>query len=188
MAQIREHTESARGATNKKPEKIGNLTTYFYLTTYRFLIQGNHCGKWCREVFPCIKASVEEARQTEGSGDSHETIGGLLAEFNASNDPDEDVASDNSTTHATAGPELHPQQPSPQTSRRRSLPSTPLGHHDHRVLETLKSSIEKVIEENITIKETLHSMTLKLQEFEHVHVHMQSLTAELNKSKIEVES
>jgi len=113
----------------------------------------------------------------------------LLAELNASNGSDdvEDVAGDNSTTHTTTGPNLQLQQPSPQ-SRRRSLPSTPPGHQDHRVFETLKSSIEKVIEENITIKETLHSMTLRLQDFDHVHDCMKSLTAELNSYKIEVES
>lgn len=45
MAQIQEHADNAHGATSKKPEKMGSLTISFYLTTYRILIQGNHCGK-----------------------------------------------------------------------------------------------------------------------------------------------
>lgn len=190
MAQIQEHAANPHGAANKKTEKVGNLTIYFYLTTYRILIQENQCGKWCREVFPCIKASVEKARQAGGSSDSNETIDDLLAELNASNSFDEEDTGDNPTTHAAVETNLQRQQPSPQPSRRRSLPSTPPlpGHHDHRVFESLKSSVEKVIEENITIKETLHSVTLKLQDFDHVHARMESLTAELNKSKNEVEN
>ena len=85
MAQIQEHADNTRGATNKKADKIGNITISFHLTTCRILIQGNQFGEWCREVFPCIKAHVETARQTGGSGDSHQTADDLLAELNASN-------------------------------------------------------------------------------------------------------
>jgi len=88
MAQIQEHADNTRGATNKKADKIGNITISFHLTTCRILIQGNQFGEWCREVFPCIKAHVETARQTGGSGDSHQTADDLLAELNASNGSD----------------------------------------------------------------------------------------------------
>ncbi|KAJ7389148.1 hypothetical protein OS493_033233 [Desmophyllum pertusum] len=116
------------------------------------------------------KASVEKAIQAGGSSDSNETIDDLLAELNASNSFDEEDTGDNPTTHAAVETNLQRQQPSPQPSRRRSLPSTPPppGHHDHRVFESLKSSVEK--------------------DFDHVHALMESLTAELNKSKNEVEN
>ena len=62
MAQIQEQDppDIARGAT-----RLGNLTISFYLTTYRVLIQGNHCGYWCREIFPQLKENVEKERTDE---------------------------------------------------------------------------------------------------------------------------
>lgn len=111
MAQIQEHADNAHGATSKKPEKMGSLTISFYLTTYRILIQGNHCGKWYREVFPRIKESLEKTRQAQRSGDSHGSIDDLLAELNASNSCNEDFTRANVDT--TDAP-LEPNQPNRQ--------------------------------------------------------------------------
>ena len=60
MAQIQEQDppDIASGTT-----RLGNLTISFYLTTYRVLIQGNHCGYWCREIFPQLKENVEKERR-----------------------------------------------------------------------------------------------------------------------------
>ena len=95
----------------KSTDLTSHLTISFYLTTYPILIQGNHCGKWCREVFPRIKESVEKTRQTQGSGDSHGTIDDLLAELNASSSFNEDFTRVNVDT--TDAP-LEPNQPNRQ--------------------------------------------------------------------------
>ena len=51
MAQIQEQDP---------PDIALGMTRFFYLTTYRVLIQGNHCGYWCREIFPQLKENVEK--------------------------------------------------------------------------------------------------------------------------------
>ena len=60
MAQIQEQDppDIASGTT-----RLGNFTISFYLTAYRVLIQGNHCGNWCREIFPQLKKNVGEERR-----------------------------------------------------------------------------------------------------------------------------
>ena len=72
---------------------------------------------------------------------------------------------------------------SPQNPRRRSLPSTP-GGFDHKEIQSVKSSIAKVIEENVTLKEMLHSTTCTLQDLQAT---IQLTTAELQQSKTETQ-
>ena len=68
---------------------------------------------------------------------------------------------------------------SPQKSRRKSLPNTP-GGFDLKEIQSLKSSIAKVIEENVTLKEMLHSATRTLQDLQ---APIESTTAELQPVK-----
>ena len=72
---------------------------------------------------------------------------------------------------------------SPQNPRRRSLPNTP-GGFDQKEIQSVKSSIAKVIEENVTLKEMLHNTTRTLQDLQ---APIESTTAELQQSKTETQ-
>ena len=175
MAQIQEQDppDIARGAT-----RLGNLTISFYLTTYRVLIQGNHCGYWCREIFPQLKENVEKER-TDGNYGNSKSLDDLLATIiNGALSDSKETETDSFITT-----ESYSQCLSPQNPRRRSLPSTP-GGFDHKEIQSVKSSIAKVIEENVTLKEMLHSTTCTLQDLQAT---IQSTTAELQQSKTETQ-
>ena len=174
MAQIQEQVppENARGAV-----KSGNLAISFYLTTYRVLIQGNQCGHWCREIFPHLKENVEKARTAEGSV-YPESLDDLLAAMILNEDMSDRTDKDDG--FITTVPST--QRLSPQNSRRRSLPNAP-GGYDHKEIESIKSSIAKIIEENVTLKETLHGVTRNLQDLKAT---VETKTTELQQSKIEI--
>ena len=175
MAQIQEQDppDIARGAT-----RLGNLTISFYLTTYRVLIQGNHCGYWCREIFPQLKENVEKERTDENYGNSKSLDDLLATIINGALSDSKETETDSFITT-----ESYSQCLSPQNPRRRSLPSTP-GGFDHKEIQSVKSSIAKVIEENVTLKEMLHSTTCTLQDLQAT---IQSTTAELQQSKTETQ-
>ena len=119
MAQIQEQDppDIARGAT-----RLGNLTISFYLTTYRVLIQGNHCGYWCREIFPQLKENVEKERTDENYGNSKSLDDLLATIINGALSDSKETETDSFITTESSSQCLSPQNP-----RRRSLPSTPGG-------------------------------------------------------------
>ena len=123
--------------------KLSNLAISFYLTTYRILIQGNECRNWCREMFPKLKESVEQASTTQGTESIDDPIAHLLQDMptNAVNTETEDL-----TNGASSSQELCP--------RRRSLPHTPMSC-DQKTIQYLKAPIASMIEENVTLKETI---------------------------------
>ena len=145
--------------------KLSNLAISFYLTTYRILIQGNECGNWCREMFPKLKESVEQASTTEGTESIDDLIAHLLQDMptNAVNTEIEDLFN-----AAHSSQELSP--------RRRSLPH-------QKTIEYLEASIAGIMEENVTLKETIHSVTVRLQNLQHS---LDTATSELEKSKLEI--
>ena len=151
--------------------KLSNLAISFYLTTYRILIQGNKCGNWCREMFPKLKESVEQASTTEGTESIDDLIAHLLQDMptNAVNTEIEDLFN-----AAPSSQELSP--------RRRRLLHTPMSC-DQKTIEYLKASIASVMEENVTLKETIHGVTVRLQNLQHS---LDTATSELEQSKLEI--
>ena len=149
--------------------KLSNLAISFYLTTYRILIQGNECGNWCREMFPKIKESVEQASTTEGIESIDDLIAHLLQDMPTNAVKTE---TENLTNAAPSSQELSP--------RRRSLPHTPMSC-DQKTIEYLKASIASIIEENVTLKETIHGVTVRLQ---NLHHSLDTTTSELEQSKL----
>ena len=144
------------------------------------MIQGNHCGYWCREIFPQLKGNVEKERTDENYGNS-KSLDDLLATIISGDLSD----SKETETDSFITTESSSQCLSPENPRRRSLPSTP-GGFDHKEIQSVKSSIAKVIaiEENVTQKEMLHSTTCTLQDLQAT---IQSTTAELQQSKTETQ-
>ena len=151
--------------------KLSNLAISFYLMTYRILIQGNKCGNWCREMFPKLKESVEQASTTEGTESIDDLIAHLLQDMptNAVNTEIEDLFN-----AAPSSQELSP--------RRRRLPHTAMSC-DQKTIEYLKASIASVMEENVTLKETIHGGTVRLQNLQHS---LDTATSELEQSKLEI--
>ncbi|KAL9954296.1 hypothetical protein ACROYT_G041815, partial [Oculina patagonica] len=161
--------------------KLSNLAISFYLTTHRVLLQGNQCGNWCRSTFPTLKASVEEAWSNT---DEKESLDAVIADLVTNmSDCNVATAATDTDTSDTSPPASNPSIPSQGASpQRRSLPSPPPAH-DQKTIEYLKSSISKIIEENVSPKETLHDVTTKVQDLQHS---LTTTTAELQQSNLEI--
>ena len=128
--------------------------------------------------FPQLKENVEKERTDENYGNSKSLDDLLATIINGALSDSRETETDGLITTESSSQRL-----SPQNSRRRSLPSTP-GGFDHKEIQSIKSLIAKVIEENVTLKEMLHSTTRTLQDLQAT---FESTTAILQQSKTETQ-
>ena len=138
---------------NQNGGKPNQLTISFYYSSYRILIQGNSCKKWCANIFPRIKSMVGSIR----SANHHLTLAEVL----------KDIIVESQVEPLQQGESVKeseirtPERSTVLITPRRLLPTPPV---ESNKIETLSKIIKRLEEENSELKEEVHELRMLITE------------------------